>query len=94
MAKVAGNPNWVKGQSGNPGGRPKDTAHIRDLALARCPEAIERLEFWMKSKNPKASVAACIALLDRGLGKPTQPLAGENGKPLNITLMNYAEGKK
>jgi hypothetical protein len=29
---------------------------------------------WMRSDNPKASVTACLAILDRGYGKPTQPV--------------------
>jgi hypothetical protein len=29
---MAGNPNWTKGTSGNPGGRPKIVAKVRDLA--------------------------------------------------------------
>lgn len=65
---------FVKGQSGNPGGRPKESSEIKDLARVRCPEAIERLLFWMRSDNPKASVQSCIAILDRAYGKPTQPL--------------------
>jgi hypothetical protein len=28
----------------------------------------------MRSDNPKASVTACLAILDRGYGKPTQPV--------------------
>ena len=63
---------FVKGKSGNPGGRPKDTAQIKELAQKLCPEAIAKLAEWMRSDNPKASVAACTALLDRGYGKPNQ----------------------
>ena len=60
------------GQSGNPGGRPREVREV--LAAAREPteEAIERLAYWMRSDNPKASPAACIALLNRAWGQPTQ----------------------
>lgn len=65
---------FVKGQSGNPGGRPKDAAQIADLARKHSREAIKKLVEWMQSDNPKASVSACCALLDRGYGKPPQSM--------------------
>ena len=60
------------GQSGNPGGRPKALREVTEAARAHTEEAIERLAYWMRSKNPKASIAAANALLDRGWGKPAQ----------------------
>jgi hypothetical protein len=36
--------------------------------------AINRLAFWMQSEDPRASVAASNALLDRGYGKPVAPI--------------------
>lgn len=65
---------FQKGKSGNPGGRPKEVEEVRQLAKLHTTDAIERLVAWMKSKNPKASVSAAIALLDRGWGKPGQSL--------------------
>jgi hypothetical protein len=39
-----------------------------------------RSAFWMRSDNPRASVAAAQALLDRGFGKPQQSVdAGVEG---------------
>lgn len=63
---------FQKGQSGNPGGRPKEIADVRELARQHTKAAIEKLAEWMGSDNPKASVAACVALLNRGHGMPAQ----------------------
>ncbi len=63
---------FKKGQSGNPGGRPKEDDEIKRLARIHAPDALKRLAYWLKSDNPKASVSAAQALLDRGYGKPAQ----------------------
>ena len=63
---------FKKGVSGNPGGRPKEAPEVKELARQHSEEAIERLVLWMRSKEAKASVAACNAILDRAWGKPLQ----------------------
>jgi hypothetical protein len=62
------------GQSGNPGGRPKENEEIKKLALKHCPKAIKRLADLMDDPNSRTAVAACDAILDRGIGKPPQAL--------------------
>lgn len=52
----------------------KTTNELKVLALQYTAEAVERLAAWMRSDNPKASVAACGILLDRGHGKAAQIL--------------------
>ena len=69
---------FQKGQSGNPGGRPKEVAEVRALAREHTRMAIERLVAWAESDNPRASVAASTALLDRGWGRAAQPLVGDD----------------
>src|SRR5205823_2700503 len=54
------------GQSGNPGGRPRELKEVREAAREHTAEAIERLAHWMRSDDPRASPAAAQALLDRG----------------------------
>lgn len=75
---------FKKGQSGNPGGRPRENYEVRNLARSHTEEAIERLAFWMRSDNAKASPAACNALLNRAWGTPVQmtELTGRDGGPL------------
>lgn len=64
--------HFRKGKSGNPGGRPKEIHEVKELARQHTVEAVERLAFWMRSDNAKASVSAASVLLDRGHGKATQ----------------------
>ena len=85
--KKRGNPNWGPGKSGNPGGRPKEDGEVKSLARDHTSEAINRLAYWMRSDNAKASVSACVALLDRGWGKPVQ--AVEAGEGMADLLKSY-----
>ena len=68
---------FPKGVSGNPGGRPKVLGDVQELARQKSPEAINTLSNIMHNEKapPAARVAAANALLDRGYGKPTQPIS-------------------
>ena len=74
---VRGRP-FQPGQSGNPAGRPKAAAELRELARAHAPEAITELARLAKdAKSETARIAAIRELLDRAYGKPTQIVAAE-----------------
>ncbi len=77
-----------KGKSGNPGGRPKEVAEVRELAKAYTPEAINTLAEIMRNKKtpPAARVSAANALLDRGYGRPGQAVAltGKDGSAIDM----------
>ena len=77
-----------KGQSGNPGGRPKVIAEVKELARKYTGEAIETLVSIMTSPKaaPAARVSAANSLLDRGYGKPPQHISGESGPSYVVRL--------
>ena len=68
-------------QSGNPGGRPKVVAEVKELAREHTGEAIQTLVSIMSNPKsaPAARVSAANSLLDRGYGKPPQRITGEGG---------------
>ena len=103
-AKPKGKPRgrpWKKGQSGNPSGRPRDVHGIAALARTFSAEAIEKLVELMRDKTmpPRAVIAAIDSILDRGLGKPMQPMQqqqiGADGQPIspsfNVIISEYPD---
>ena len=61
------------------GRRPRVITELRDLARRQAPDAIKELgRLALKARSETARIAAIRELLDRGYGKPTQILAGED----------------
>ena len=79
---------FEKGQSGNPGGRPKVVAEVKELARAHTGEAIETLVSIMT--NPKVCTSGesvcCKCTTRRGYGKPPQHITGEGGPSYVVRL--------
>ena len=76
--------SFKPGQTGNPGGRPKALAQVRELAREYTEEAIQKLvELMRKADSDQAQILAANSLLDRGWGKPVQTLGGDpEGMPI------------
>ena len=64
----------------------KTLVEIRSLARSHTRTAIRVLVGIMRCEEatPAARVSAANAILDRGWGKPLQPIANEDGKPLEF----------
>ena len=70
---------FLKGHSGNAGGRPKDEHNIAALARSYSTEAIETLVDLMRSaRDDRVRGTAAQALLDRGFGKPKVEIQNTN----------------
>ena len=69
--KVRGRP-FVKGQSGNPGGRTKEMAWLREEARKLAAKSLATLADVLDTGTGSERVSAARELLDRGFGKSVQ----------------------
>ena len=78
---------FKKGQSGNPGGRPKEHPEVKALAREYTTEAVERLAHWMRQDGDAgASVKATTTLLERAWGKPEATInTNVRSSPVELT---------
>ena len=67
---------FLKGHSGNAGGRPRDEHKVAELARSYTTEAINTLVDLMRhGKDDRVRGTAALALLERGWGKPRVEVA-------------------
>jgi hypothetical protein len=74
---------YAPGISGNPNGRPKLPAEFAVLMKEHAIEAAHKLLEWARSDDPRVSPQACIYIINRAYGAPTQmtEVSGPNGQP-------------
>ena len=77
---------FAPGQSGNPGGRPKDEHRVAELARSYTLEAIDTLVGLMREgKDERVRGTAAQALLERCWGKAkVEVVAGAEGSYLDV----------
>ena len=83
---------FAAGVSGNPSGRPKIPADVREAIRAACPEAVKVLIDLLHSKKEAYRLEAAKTLLDRGYGNPESmskiELSGSNDGAIVFQWMN------
>jgi hypothetical protein len=84
---------FKKGQSGNPGGRPKVVAEVKELARAHTGKAIETLVSIMTNPKcaPAARVSAANALLDRVTASHRNTLPAKVGLLTSFAYLSRAK---
>ena len=82
---------WKKGQSGNPGGRPKAEKEVVEAARAAGPRAVAVLTELLEDPDKRIRIEASKALLDRGFGRPAQSVVHEGtvDQRIGIVFVNY-----
>ena len=81
------------GKSGNPGGKPKGVAEVRELAQSLTVRAVKELErIAFNSPDDRARLAAIKEILDRAYGKPTQPIDGDGvGGGITVVVRRFGD---
>lgn len=67
---------FVKGKSGNPGGRVKMDPAIKAMFEAKGPDAFEVIARHLNDGDPKVALQAAQIILDRAYGKVPQAIEG------------------
>lgn len=77
---------FVKGKSGNPGGRPKIIEEFRAACQESWPEVLDTWKTVMKTGDPYSQVKAGEAIAAYAFGKPAASVAFEDPNGAVSTL--------
>ena len=88
------NGQYQRGQSGNPGGRPKMPAELKEAMQGLAEDAIRVLREAMQSDDQRARIVAAAHVLDRGYGKPAQTVNATLHNKLDLGLAHLEELKR
>lgn len=81
---MAGNPNWVKGVSGNPSGRAKKNEELIAILDELLSDAYQTMRDLVRHADPKIALDATKLILDRRFGKAKQEI--DLGGELNVSM--------
>lgn len=89
----ANSSRWVKGQSGNPGGRPKMPSELRQKFISEAFKCFEVLKRIMCDANEKTEnvLKAVAMILDRAFGKVVQSAEEDDIQEKAPNQMNSQE---
>lgn len=87
---------FVKGQSGNPSGRPKADKVVQDLARQYTEEAINKLVEHLRGDDGRLAQQAAVVLIERGYGKAPQSvtLSGDEDAPIAFGAISFVKPSK
>ena len=95
---------FLKGNLGNPGGRPKSDVQFKEILTAKTPEVLARLLQLTKHPREQIALKAIEIALSYSLSKPKQEtsveLTGTNGGyigidcPRSLTEQEWLERRK
>lgn len=104
---MAGNPNWRKGVSGNPSGRPRIPDDLKKSCRRLAMRGLHVLAEIINSRpvydaagklvtmgaKDSDRLAAVKLVMEYGFGKPTQPISGdEEAGGIVVEIRRFAEG--
>jgi hypothetical protein len=82
--------SWAPGVSGNPRGRPPAEFDVAAAAREHGAHCLAVAVELLNDPDPRIRLAALVAILDRGFGRPTQMIAATNDSTSPIVLFYEA----